>query len=94
MCYEPCGLAVSLAGRDKDAIFLVLARDGREVLLADGRSRKLEKPKRKNIRHVKFLPDSAFQAVCGSIKDHLTDAAVRRTLARYRVGVSTEMGGT
>ena len=94
MQVEPCGLAISRAGRDRDQLFLVLAREGRTVLLADGRSRKLDKPKRKNIRHVTFLPDSAFAAVRAGMKDHLTDAAVRRALACCRPGVSTEMGGT
>ena len=76
------------------AVETVLAREGRTVLLADGRSRKLDKPKRKNIRHVTFFFVFAFAAVRAGMKDHLTDAAVRRALACCRPGVSTEMGGT
>jgi len=42
----------SRAGRDKGFLLMVLAVDGPYVLLADGRTRTVEKPKRKKMRHV------------------------------------------
>jgi ribosomal protein L14E/L6E/L27E len=42
----------SKAGRDKGSLLMVLAVEDPYVLLADGRGRKLEKPKRKKIKHV------------------------------------------
>ena len=38
------------AGRDKGKLFVVLAVEGEYLLLADGKSRKLESPKRKKRR--------------------------------------------
>ena len=65
MALKPVGMAMSLAGRDKGEFFFVLEKTERTVLLADGKSRTLEHPKRKNLRHVKFLPDGGFAAVSG-----------------------------
>lgn len=48
------GLIVcAIAGRDKGRFFAVLDADGTSVLLADGKTRKLESPKRKNIKHIR-----------------------------------------
>ena len=45
-------LVRSLAGRDKDRLFVAAAVDGCSVYIADGRKRKLDSPKRKNLRHI------------------------------------------
>jgi len=48
------------AGRDKDGVFLVVGvdRDSQRLLLADGKRRKVTKPKRKKLGHVMVLTDS------------------------------------
>ena len=45
----------SAAGRDKGKLFVVLATEGEYLLLADGKGRKVESPKRKKRRHVLFV---------------------------------------
>lgn len=40
------------AGRDKNRWFVAVAVNGGFVEIADGKERKLEKPKRKNIKHI------------------------------------------
>ncbi|NLG25428.1 MAG: RNA-binding protein [Clostridiales bacterium] len=44
---------VSRAGRDEGRMFLVLALSGEYALVADGALRKVGKPKKKKIRHLK-----------------------------------------
>lgn len=44
----------SAAGRDKGKFLVVIAADDEFVTVADGKERKLLKPKRKRIKHVKF----------------------------------------
>ena len=44
--------ARSLAGHDKGRLYVVLAQEGDFVLLADGKNRPAEKPKRKKTKHV------------------------------------------
>ena len=48
-------LAKSLAGHDKDHVYAVVNEDERDVYLADGKSRTLDRPKRKNRRHVQMI---------------------------------------
>ena len=40
------------AGRDKDKFFVVLETDGSYAMIADGRRRRVEKPKRKKFIHL------------------------------------------
>ena len=74
----------SAAGRDKGDLFLVLGTQGDFLLLADGRKRRLECPKRKKRKHVEFVPASQSAAAekirCGDI----TNRELRRTLAPLR----------
>ncbi len=42
----------SLAGHDKDTYFVAVKADGSNVYIADGKERKLESPKKKNIKHL------------------------------------------
>ncbi len=50
-------VALSKAGRDKGRAFIILASvDGAYVLIADGDLRKLEKPKRKKLMHLRLKP--------------------------------------
>jgi ribosomal protein L14E/L6E/L27E len=42
----------STAGHDKDSFFVVVGMKDEKPLIADGRRRKLEKPKAKNPKHI------------------------------------------
>lgn len=70
-------LVRSKAGRDKARTLAVLACDGQWLILADGKLRKLEKPKRKKAMHVAatgtVLEESQLQ----------TDKALRGAIAAY-----------
>ena len=79
------------AGRDKDGIFCVVGMDqeGTRLLLADGRRRKISRPKPKKLGHVEPLTDQQ------DLYDHpameklkqgqaLTDKELRRVLAAFR----------
>ena len=53
MKFEGC-VATSLAGRDKGRRFVVVGvHDEEHVLIADGKMRKIEKPKKKKLKHLK-----------------------------------------
>lgn len=40
------------AGRDKDSFFVVLSLDGAYAYIADGKSRKVQNPKKKKLIHL------------------------------------------
>lgn len=54
---------VSLAGRDRDAVCIVLAEEGEYLYLADGRQRPVERPKKKKRKHVRLLADACGQPI-------------------------------
>lgn len=71
------GLIVcAMAGRDKGRYFVVLEAKGAEVLLADGKTRKLSHPKRKNIKHIRATGASVALT-------QITDKKLRGLLKEY-----------
>ena len=86
-------IVCSLAGRDKGSLFFVIECDGNYALLADGKGRKLEKPKRKKLKHLRFVADSDYR-VAEKIRNNVvfTDSELRRTLASF-MSADTESKG-
>ena len=54
--FEPGRVVLSTQGRDKGLYFLVLGVDGDTVTVADGKLRRLEKPKKKKMKHLRAKP--------------------------------------
>jgi len=57
-------IVISKAGRDRGVVFVVVGIDGEYVLLADGKTRRLENPKRKKDKHIQptnFVSREVFQ---------------------------------
>ena len=67
----------SVAGHDKGSLMLVCETSGDNVLVVDGRLRKLEKPKKKNRKHLRFAARPAEAGVPES------NIGVRKILAQY-----------
>lgn len=77
-------IVISTAGRDKGKLFFALEEKAGYVLLADGKGRKLLKPKRKNIKHVDFLAISSGEPLMDFSEDKLSNSELRRYLAIFR----------
>ena len=73
----------SIAGRDKGKLFFVVERTEDFLLLADGKTRKVESPKRKKIKHVEVI-ELQLTRVSEKIKngEKITNSVLRRTLAQ------------
>ena len=84
----------SNAGRDKGKLFVVLAVEGEYLLLADGKSRKVESPKRKKRRHVLFVSAEETR-LAEKIKseEKITNSELRRTLAGCREAIQPDQEG-
>ena len=82
------------AGRDKGKLFVVLDVDGEYLLLADGKSRKLESPKRKKRRHALFVAADDENRLAKKIKggEKITNSELRRALAAYRDAEQVQEG--
>jgi large subunit ribosomal protein L14e len=85
---RPGQLVTSRAGRDRGQAFIVLAiLDDRFALVADGRLRRVGRPKRKNIRHLQ--PHGAVHpALAERLRQGqaVSDRDVRQALADLGVG--------
>ncbi len=88
-------IVVSIAGRDKGKHFFVLDREGEYVILADGKWRKLESPKRKKLRHVRFAGESDSK-IARKIRDNekVLNSELRKALAEFTIAAGNDQGGT
>ena len=73
---------VSNTGRDRGQMFYCVGFDGASVLLVNGKDRTLEKPKRKNTKHVSKVL-RAETRVAGKLRsgDKVLNSELRRDLA-------------
>ena len=69
-------LVWALAGREKDSLYVAVRVDGGFVYLADGRHRKAESPKKKNIKHISPAKVPVYTG-------ELTNKKLRRLINRY-----------
>lgn len=66
-------VVISSAGHDCGRAMMVVRIDGDYIFVADGKERKLEKPKKKNQKHVRVTNRAVNP-------EELTDRKLRRTL--------------
>jgi len=77
-------LVEAVAGREKGKLFFVLSEDGEYLLLADGKSRRVEAPKRKKRKHVRFIAESNSRvAVKIQSSEKVTNSELRKALASF-----------
>ena len=83
------------AGRDKNGIFCVVGVDQERVclLLADGKRRRIARPKAKKLGHVQCLTDQLHMydhPVVHSLREGepVSDRALRRALAAFKEGTT------
>ena len=91
---DKSSLIVSKAGRDKGQLFYVIDTDEQYVYLADGKSRKLEKPKRKKRKHVEQVPRTESR-IAEKIRngEKVLNSELRKELASFGQQQSQNQGG-
>ena len=91
---DKSSLIVSKAGRDKGQLFYVIDTDEQYVYLADGKSRKLEKPKRKRRKHVEQVPRTESR-IAEKIRngEKVLNSELRKELASFGQKQSQNQGG-
>ncbi|MBQ1535966.1 MAG: KOW domain-containing RNA-binding protein [Ruminococcus sp.] len=66
------------AGRDKDGFFVVLSLDGAYAYIADGKSRKVQNPKKKKLIHLAPTKSAA--------QTFTTNREIKMALTEFRGG--------
>ncbi len=76
-------LVFSEAGRDKDGLFVVLSRQGEYCFIADGRSRRVEKPKKKKLKHLRSAGATASLKSKTDLGETPTNSEIRKSIKEY-----------
>ena len=79
MTIQKGSIVRALAGRDKDGFFVVLGVEGSYALIADGKRRRIQSPKRKKLIHL-APTNTVYQ---GSIE---TNPQLRKALREFNGG--------
>ena len=87
-------LVQATAGREQGKYFFVLETDGEYLLLADGKSRRLEKPKRKKSKHIEQIPRTESR-IAEKIRngEKVLNSELRKELASFGQKQSQNQGG-
>ena len=86
-------LAISRAGHDKNHLYVIVREEEEYVFLADGKLKTVEKPKKKNRKHIQII-----QSLPISIKNMLTDMEtvrdpeIKRAIRLYMKELSRNRG--
>ena len=72
-------LATSKAGHDKDSVYVIIREDGEYIYAADGRSRTVERPKRKNKKHVQLIKKKRMP----ESESGFDDLEIKRVIKEY-----------
>ena len=83
----------SLCGRDMGSLYFVLSAEEDFLLLADGKHRRLENPKRKRKKHVELV-ESSQSAVAEKIRSNekITNSELRKAIAALNGGHPDQEG--
>ena len=94
MAIIPSMIVRSLAGRDRGELFYVIGTEGVYALLANGRNRTVEHPKRKKLRHLEaVLQIETDVARCIATGKEVQNAQIRRDLAKVRQSLRSQNQG-
>lgn len=74
----------SIAGRDMGDLFIVLARDGDYAYLANGELRKVDRPKKKKLKHLQGT-NSVSEFIQNKLETvgKVTNSEVRKALSEF-----------
>lgn len=73
-------LAMSQAGHDKGTIYVIIREAGEYIYVADGRIRTVDRPKKKNTKHVQIIKKKQITEPEGGFDD----IKIRKIIKEYQ----------
>ena len=73
-------LASSKAGHDQKTVYVIIDEDDENVYLADGRSRTVDRPKKKNRKHIQIIKKKQMIRPADGYKD----LEIKRVIKQYQ----------
>ena len=81
---EKSDIVLSIAGRDQGKLFYVIETEGAYILIANGKDRRLESPKRKKLKHVRRVSRTETRVATKILNgDKVLNSELRRDLATF-----------
>lgn len=77
LSYEPGMLVRSLAGHDKGMLYIIIEEKNGMLMLADGKTRTMQRPKAKKVMHVQLIKEK-LEA------EEFTDISIRSFIKKYQ----------
>ena len=91
---EKSDIVRSLNGRDIGKLFFVMNVEDGYAMLANGKGRRVELPKKKKLKHVQLAAKTQTRTA-EKIKNNerITNSDLRRALAEFAAGADEDRGG-
>lgn len=88
---EKSHIVRSVAGRDKGRVFVVLDAEDEYLTLADGKLRRVEKPKRKKKKHTQLIISETSPLQQKILQgEQVFNSEIRKTLSRFAGKTASE----
>ena len=84
-------LAISRSGHDKDSIYVIVYEEADWVYLADGKYKPLEKPKKKNRKHIQMIKKLPKEITEVFTQENFRNEEVKRAIKLYQKSIPCEM---
>ena len=80
-------LAVSRSGHDKDSIYVIVKEEADMVYLADGKLKPLEKPKKKNRKHIQIIKQLPKEITEVFTQENFRNEEIKRAIKLYQKNI-------
>ena len=81
---SPGDIVIATAGREKDNCFVVVGLQDNFAFISDGKSRKIDKPKKKKIKHLSsVIGHSEFVSAKLEKGESVTNREIKKELKSY-----------
>ena len=82
--YNPGDIVLSVAGRDRGGLFVVVSCDGLYAYICDGDIHKIDKPKKKKIKHIRPANgNTEYIALKLEENSKVTNTELRRAISEF-----------
>ena len=85
-------LAVSRSGHDKDSLYVIIKEEANLVYLADGKLKPLEKPKKKNRKHIQIIKNLPKEITEVFTQEDFRNEGIKRAIKLYRKSIMDTQG--
>ena len=77
-------LAVSRSGHDKDCLYVIIKEETNLVYLADGKLKPIDKPKKKNRKHIQIIKNLPKEITEVFSQQNFRNEEIKRAIKLYQ----------